>query len=102
MATLRQKVLDVAELVVNNLLLPDSMTIHSSVKVEERYRGIYKVQVYRATQRFTGVFLVPARLGLAETRDLLDVEPASLVFGVSDSRGLRRPPSVTLSGAAAS
>jgi inner membrane protein len=84
------------------ILLPDSMTIRSSVKVEERYRGIYKVQVYRATQRFTGVFLVPARLGLAETRDLVDVEPASVVFGVTDSRGLRRPPSVTLNGEIAS
>jgi len=84
------------------ILLPDSLTIRSSVRVEERYRGIYKVQVYRATQRLTGVFLVPARLGLAETRELVDAEPGSVVFGVSDSRGLRRPPSVTLNGAAAS
>jgi inner membrane protein len=68
------------------------------VRVEERYRGIYKVQVYRAIHRLTGVFHVPVRLGLAEGRDLVDADPASLVFGVSDSRGLRRPPSVRLNG----
>lgn len=83
------------------ILLPDSLMIRSSVRVEERYRGIYKVQVYRATQRITGAFVVPARLGLAEARELVDAEPGSLVFGVSDSRGLRRPPTVTLNGAAA-
>lgn len=83
------------------VLLPDSLLIHSSVRVEERYRGIYRVQVYRATQRITGVFRVPARLGLAVTRDLVDAEPASLALGVSDSRGLRRPPEVRLDGVAA-
>ena len=60
------------------VLLPDSLQIRSSVKVEERYRGIYRVQVYRATQRITGVFRVPARLGLGPTRDLVDAEPGSL------------------------
>lgn len=84
------------------VLLPDSLYIHSVVRVEERYRGIYRVQVYRATQRLTGVFRVPARLGLAVTRDLVDAEPASLALGVSDSRGLRRPPVVRLGGVPAS
>ena len=84
------------------VLLPDSLHIQSSVRVEERYRGIYRVQVYRATQRITGVFRVPARLGLTATRDLVDAEPASLALGVSDSRGLRRPPEVKLDGARAS
>ena len=84
------------------VLLPDSLHIRSSVRVEERYRGIYRVQVYRATQRLTGVFRVPARLGLSETRDVVGAEPAVLAFGVSDSRGLRRPPEVKLDGAATS
>jgi len=80
------------------VLLPDSLHIRSSVKVEERYRGIYRVQVYRATQRLAGVFRVPARLGLAATRDVIQAESGSLVLGVSDSRGLRRPPEVRLGG----
>ncbi|MGH7729935.1 MAG: cell envelope integrity protein CreD [Candidatus Eiseniibacteriota bacterium] len=80
------------------VLLPDSLLIRSGVKVEERYRGIYRVQVYRATQRLTGVFRVPARLGLGATRDLVDAEPGTLALGVSDSRGLRRPPVVRLGG----
>lgn len=83
------------------VLLPDSLHIRSAVKVELRYRGIYPVQVYRATQRMTGFIRVPARLGLAVTRDLVDAEPAFLALGVSDSRGLRRPPEVRLGGIAA-
>jgi inner membrane protein len=83
------------------VLLPDSLLIRSTVKVEERYRGIYRVQVYRATQRLTGVFRIPARLGLGPTRDLVEAEPGLLALGVSDSRGLRRPPEVALGGVAA-
>jgi inner membrane protein len=83
------------------VLLPDSLQIRSVVKVEERYRGIYRVQVYRATQRLAGVFRIPARLGLGATRDLVDAEPGSLALGVSDSRGLRRPPEVRLGGVTA-
>jgi inner membrane protein len=83
------------------VLLPDSLVIRSSVKVEERYRGIYRVQVYRATQHLSGVFRVPARLGLPATRDVVDAEPGTLAFGVSDSRGLRRPPEVRWAGVSA-
>lgn len=80
------------------VFLPDSLVIRSAVRVEERRRGIYPVQVYRATQRITGVFQVPARLGIVATRELVDAEPGSVAFGVSDARGLRRPPEVRLGG----
>lgn len=80
------------------VLLPDSLHIRSAVKVELRYRGIYPVQVYRATQHLTGVFRVPARLGLGGGTDLVGADPAYLALGVSDSRGLRRPPEVRIAG----
>src|SRR5262249_36851178 len=64
----------------------------------ERYRGIYKAHVYRSTHRLTGVFRVPAHFGLAETNDVVGVEPAQIELGVTDSRGLRKPPQVVWQG----
>jgi len=84
------------------VLLPETLLVRTSVRVEERYRGIYKVPVYRSTHRITGVFHVPPRLGLPPSRDLSGAEPALLVFGVGDARGMRRPPEVRWNGAFAS
>lgn len=84
------------------VLLPETLLVRTSVRVEERYRGIYKVPVYRSTHRVTGVFHVPPRLGLPASRDLAGAEPALLVFGVGDARGMRRPPEVRWNGALAS
>jgi inner membrane protein len=80
------------------VLLPESLTVRTSVQVEERYRGIYKAHVYRSTHVFSGVFRVPARLGIDPTRDIVLVEPAELQLGVTDSRGLRKPPRMTCRG----
>ncbi len=83
------------------VLLPDSLLVSSSVRVVERYRGIYKAPVYRSSHRITGVFHVPARVGLPATREVIDGEPGALVFGVGDARGLRRPPAVRWNGGSA-
>jgi inner membrane protein len=83
------------------VLLPESLDVRSTVQVEGRSRGIYRVQVYHARQRLTGVFKLPARLGIAEDRAIVGSEAAILALSVSDSRGLRRPPRVTLNGVAA-
>ena len=80
------------------LLLPESLAVRTSVQVEERYRGIYKAHVYRSTHRLAGVFRVPAHFGLAETNDVVGVEPAQIEIGVTDSRGLRKPPQVVWQG----
>src|SRR5262249_51213658 len=80
------------------LLLPESLAVRTSVQVEERYRGIYKAHVYRSTHRLTGVFRVPAHFGRAEPNDGVGVEPAQLELGVTDSRGLRKPPQVVWQG----
>jgi inner membrane protein len=79
-------------------LLPDSLVIESKVVVEERYRGIYRAQVYRSTHRLHGVFRVPANLG-PDHREGMELEPGALVVGVGDARGLRKQPVVRLNGA---
>jgi inner membrane protein len=80
------------------VVLPDSLVIESRVAVEERYRGIYRAQVYRSTHRIRGVFRVPAGLGLPGNRAGIELDPGLLVFAVGDARGLRKPPVVTWSG----
>jgi inner membrane protein len=81
-----------------SVLLPDSVAIRSTVRVEERYRGIYKVQVFHSSHRITGFIRIPAHLGIKDVEEVATVEPVRLAFGVSDARGLRRPPVVRLDG----
>jgi len=80
------------------ILTPDSLTCRTSIHVETRTRGIYRAPVYRATIHMSGTFFVPARLGIPADRAVSAGDDASLVLGVSDMRGLRRPPQVRWNG----
>jgi inner membrane protein len=80
------------------ILLPDSLLVTSAVQIEERHRGIHKAQVFRATNHLIAVFRIPAQLGLVDARDVASAGPARLACGVSDSRGLHRPPTMRWNG----
>jgi inner membrane protein len=82
------------------VLLPESLTVSTTVGVETRKRGIHRVQVYRSTERLTAVFEVPAEFGLGGDARVPD-GPAHWSFGVSDARGLHRPPTLRVNGVAA-
>jgi inner membrane protein len=86
------------EVMSETVLMPESLTCRTSVHVETRTRGIYRAPVYRATVHLSGSFRVPARLGFDAQRAVSAGDPASLVMGVSDMRGLRRPPRVVWKG----
>ncbi len=79
------------------ILLPDSLHIHSRARVEMRQRGIYRVPVFRASTGFTASFTLPSRLGLGN-RHLVEEPRAEVVFGVSDPRGIRALPEVKVDG----
>lgn len=81
------------------IVLPESLFISSRVTVEARHRGIHTAQVFRAANQLSVVFLVPANLGIADSRGVTGAGPARLTFGVSDSRGMHRPPVVNWDGA---
>lgn len=83
------------------VLQPESLEVRAQAKVTPRARGIYEAQVFQSQQDLRGSFVVPPRLGLAETRHLVAVESASLVLGVSDARGLKGEPRLEWNGAAA-
>lgn len=78
------------------LVLPDSLRVHSLVRVEARRRGIYRVPVYRVSHRLVATLSIPEDLA-AERPD--DGGRSWIVFGVSDTRGLRTTPSVRADGA---
>ena len=80
------------------MVLPESLSIDSDVSVESRSRGIYKARVLHSNLALTGEFVLPPRLGLAEDRQIVSWEQPWLAFGVTDTRGLRRLPSLTLDG----
>jgi inner membrane protein len=81
------------------VLLPDSLSIRSKVRVETRQRGIYRVPVFRAATGLTAGFTLPPRLGISDKRQLLGEPRAEVVFGISDPRGIRAVPEVRLDGA---
>ena len=79
------------------VLLPETLLVASSARVEVRHRGIHKAQVFRSHHRITAIFHVPAHLDLDPAK--LTGEPVGTwVFGVSDLRGLRKPPVVRADG----
>lgn len=82
----------------HEILLPDSLRIHSQVRVEARQRGIYRVPVYRATHRMVASLRLSDRSAPAPGVDPLAPARAWIVFGISDTRGLRVSPKVTLDG----
>jgi inner membrane protein len=82
-----------------DVLLPDSLSIRSKVRVETRQRGIHRVPVFRAVTGLAAGFTLPPRLGISDKLQLLGEPRAEVMFGVSDARGIRSVPEVRLDGA---
>ncbi|MCF2857101.1 cell envelope integrity protein CreD [Pseudoalteromonas sp. SMS1] len=68
----------------NTFLLPDKLLIHSELDTYEKYRSIYKATLYHAKNAISGVFNISDLHTLKDHR----VISASLVFGISDIRGI--------------
>jgi len=81
------------------VLLPDSLSIRSKVRVETRQRGIHRVPVFRAATGLGAGFTLPPRFGISDRRQLVGEPRAEVVFGVSDPRGIHAVPEVRLDGA---
>src|SRR6185503_4269336 len=80
------------------ILLPDSLSIRSKVRVETRQRGIHRVPVFRSASGIVAGFTLPPRFGISVQRELVDEPRAEVVFGVSDPRGIHVVPHVRLDG----
>lgn len=74
------------------LAFPETLAVTGDVTVEERYRGIYSVPVYRADVRMDARLRVPAAPENARRVENL------LVMSISDTRGFRQQPVLTVNG----
>ena len=66
------------------LVLPGELKIEASAPVQQRYRGIYPIRLYRASMALSGRFEVPGQPG-----DKRLWKDAYLVLGISDVRGIK-------------
>src|SRR6185503_18280867 len=72
------------------LVAPASLDIGGSLPVEQRYRGIYPIRLYRANLSFSGEFELPRAGGTRTWKN------AYLVLAISDPRGIKNVPSVEI------
>jgi inner membrane protein len=66
------------------LLLPAELKIEASAPVEQRYRGIYPIRLYRARLTLSGTFEAPPAPRASQAW-----KEAYLVVGISDVRGIK-------------
>jgi len=75
---------------------PSTLKINGEANVEERNRGIYKARLYNLTSNISGDFSLPAGFGINKPLENIVVDKVYLVMGVSDSRGIRNNPPLTI------
>jgi inner membrane protein len=86
------------EVTENLFVLPNELKYKGNINTDTLHRGIYKVPVYNGTIKVSGNF-TKADLGiLSLSEDQLMPEKASLVFSISDLKGLKTNPQVKIAG----
>ncbi len=77
---------------VDNAVAPESVTVDVKVDTEIRYRGIFRVPVYTAEVRMSGV------IAAAQVEGRILPERVTLDTGVTDLRGLVEQPQLDMGG----
>ncbi|MDD2774439.1 MAG: cell envelope integrity protein CreD [Gallionella sp.] len=80
------------------VIAPHALKIDGNAEVEIRSRGIYQARLFNLHSTLAGDFVVPVGYGI--NKPLADIIPVSAAFvlKVSDSRGIRNAPKLTLNG----
>ncbi len=76
------------------LFLPRELAVAATLPVEERYRGIYPIRLYRAKLAVSGAFDLPPPAAHAE--NVREWKEAFLLLAVSDVRGIKEAPAVRI------
>ncbi len=81
---------------------PDHLNVSGELTIEERYRGIYKANIYTFKGVLAGWFELPEKLGFSSESDLISYEvgEAYLVVKVSDVRGVSNMTQITMNSEA--
>lgn len=84
--------------VQDTVVSPRNLKITGDADVETRSRGIYQARLFNLHSKVMGDFVVPQGYGIS--KPLGDIVPlaAFFVMKVSDSRGIRNAPVLTLNG----
>ncbi|MBP1628166.1 MAG: cell envelope integrity protein CreD [Holophagaceae bacterium] len=80
------------EISASLLLPPRKVLLEGKVQVEERYRGLYKAQLFHLEGRLQGEVDIPLRPTLPSGLREVSWGKARLLFAVSDLRGLQSHP----------
>lgn len=80
------------------VLTPHSLKIDGNADVETRNRGIYQARLFNLRSTITGDFAVPQGYGINKPVDDIIPQAAYFVMAVSDARGIRNAPQLTLNG----
>jgi inner membrane protein len=67
--------------------LPEQLDISGTIDPEIRYRGLFKVPVYRSNISIEGHFS-PPDMGITDTNAEIDWEGATITLGLTDMRGI--------------
>lgn len=83
------------------LVFPEAFAYEGALTVQERYRGIFKANVFQSKGRVTGSVVFPAGPELVQRENSrVEVVSAQLCLLVSDQRGISTAPSIEWKGAA--
>lgn len=88
----------VESLPFETVIAPRILIITGNADVESRSRGIYKAQLYNLHSKISGNLTLPRAYGLNARIENIIPEAAYFVMRVSDSRGIRNAPLLTLNG----
>lgn len=77
---------------------PHVLKLNGSAEVETRKRGIYQARLYNLQSTIKGDFAVPRGYGLSQAVEDIIPVASYFVMNVSDSRGIRNAPQLTLNG----
>jgi len=82
----------------SKIIPPQNLKLEGNADVETRNRGIYQARLFNLRVTISGSFVVPEGYGLFKS--LKDITPirAYFVVNMSDARGIRNAPKVTLDG----
>lgn len=77
---------------------PHALKIDGSADVETRSRGIYQTRLFNLHSAINGDFHVPLGYGISQPLEDIIPQAAYVVIQMSDARGIRNTPRLTLNG----
>lgn len=80
------------------IVMPHNLKIDGKADVETRSRGIYQARLFNLHSTISGEFVVPSGYGINKPFGDITPDAAYFVMRVSDSRGIRNVPVLTLDG----